>query len=58
MKLATVDDVMAWADDLTDIPEILPALKIGDDGSPTVLMPWDEGYAEALASPPPAGSTP
>lgn len=58
LKLETVADVMAWADGLGDIPEILPAIVMGDDGSRSVLMPWDEGYEAALASPPPEGSTP
>ncbi|MEK9837637.1 MAG: hypothetical protein VW396_01110, partial [Ilumatobacter sp.] len=57
LGLSTVAEVMSWAGSLSDIPEILPAIVIGDDGSRSVLMPWDEGYAEALAAPPPEGST-
>lgn len=57
LGLSTVAEVMSWAGGLSDIPEILPAIVIGDDGSRSVLMPWDEGYASALASPPAEGST-
>ena len=48
---------MQWADELTDIPELLPALVISEDGSPSVLMPGEVGYEEALAQPPAHGST-
>ena len=57
LDLETVDDVMAWADSLEDVPEILPAIVPNGEGPHRVLMPWDEGYAEALASPPLPGST-
>jgi len=57
LELATVEDVMTWADSLVDIPEILPAIVPNGEGPHRVLMPWDVGYAEALASPPAPGST-
>ena len=57
LDLKSVDEVMQWADQLTEIPEILPALVISADGSPSVLMPGEVGYEEALAQPPPHGST-
>lgn len=57
LDLESVDEVMHWADGLTEIPEILPALVMSADGSPSVLMPGEAGYEEALAKPPPHGST-
>ena len=57
LELESVDEVMQWADELTDIPELLPALVISEDGSPSVLMPGEVGYEEALAQPPAHGST-
>lgn len=58
LELDTVDAVMEWADALDDIPEILPAIVPQAEGPPTVLMPGDDGYQDALASPPPEGTTP
>ena len=57
LELDSVDEVMHWADGLSDIPEILPALVTAEDGSPSVLMPGEVGYEEALSQPPPHGST-
>lgn len=57
LDLDTVDDVMEWAEALTDIPCILPAIVPQGDGPPKVLMPWDDGYEAALAAPPVEGST-
>jgi 8-oxo-dGTP pyrophosphatase MutT (NUDIX family) len=57
LELDSVDAVMAWADALSDIPEILPAIVLGPDGERSVLLPGDEGYEAALAAPPPEGST-
>lgn len=57
LELDSVDEVMQWADGLKDIPEILPALVTSADGSPSVLMPGEDGYKEALSKPPPHGST-
>lgn len=57
LELGSVDEVMSWADQLSDIPEILPALVVSSDGSPSVLMPGEVGYEEALSQPPPHGST-
>ena len=48
--LDTVSQAVAWADDLGDIAEILPVIKPGDAASPTVLMPGDEGYEQAIAA--------
>ena len=57
LELDSVDEVMQWADGLKDIPEILPALVTSADGSPSVIMPGEDGYKEALSKPPPHGST-
>ena len=54
----TVADLLAWADNLGEIPEILPALRVNPDGTIATLMPHDDGYAEALSNPPTPGSTP
>tara|TARA_B110000263_G_scaffold249164_1_gene265944 strand:- start:1534 stop:2328 length:795 start_codon:yes stop_codon:yes gene_type:complete len=56
--MGSVDEVMNWADELSDIPEILPAIVVASDGSPSVVLPWEAGYEEALSQPPPDGSTP
>ena len=55
--MGSVGEVMNWADELSDIPEILPAIVIASDGSPSVLMPGEAGYENALSQPPPHGST-
>lgn len=55
--MGSVDEVMNWADELSDIPEILPAIVVASDGSPSVLMPGEAGYENALSQPPPHGST-
>ena len=55
--MGSVDEVMNWADELSDIPEILPAIVVASDGSPLVLMPGEAGYENALSQPPPRGST-
>jgi len=47
LALGTADDVMAWADNLADIPEILPVIVPQAEGPPTVLMPGDAGYTIA-----------
>ena len=57
VDMNSVDEVMRWANELSDIPEILPAIVIAADGSPTVLLPGDAGYEDALSQPPPPGST-
>ncbi len=57
LELRSVDQVMQWADSLSEIPEILPAISISSDGAPLVFMPGEPGYDEALAHPPPHGST-
>ena len=54
----TVDELLAWADNLGEIPEILPALRVNPDGTIATLMPDGDGYKEALANPPTPGSTP
>tara|TARA_B110000116_G_C16227615_1_gene312240 strand:- start:102 stop:344 length:243 start_codon:yes stop_codon:yes gene_type:complete len=56
--MGSVDEVMNWADELSDIPEILPAIVVASDGSPSVVLPWEAGYEEALSQPPLDGSTP
>ena len=38
VDMNSVDEVMRWANELSDIPEILPAIVIASDGSPTVLL--------------------
>ena len=48
---------MSWADGLSDIPEILPAISLSENGVPSVFMPGEAGYEEALLNPPPPGST-
>ena len=57
-EMDSVDVVMKWADELSNIPEILPAIFLDPEGSPVVLLPGEAGYEEALAEPPPPGSTP
>ncbi|MEC7915762.1 MAG: NUDIX hydrolase [Actinomycetota bacterium] len=58
LEMKSVDEVMRWADSLTEIPEILPAISVSSDGLPSVFLPGEPGYEEALAHPPPHGSTP
>ncbi|MDP7067066.1 MAG: NUDIX domain-containing protein [Acidimicrobiales bacterium] len=58
LEMKSVDEVMRWADSLTEIPEILPAISVSADGFPSVFLPGEPGYEEALAHPPPHGSTP
>jgi hypothetical protein len=57
VDMRSVDEVMNWADQLSDIPEILPAIVVASDGSPSVLLPWEAGYEDAISQPPPDGST-
>jgi 8-oxo-dGTP pyrophosphatase MutT (NUDIX family) len=57
VEMGSVDEVMSWADQLSDIPEILPAIIVASDGAPSVLLPWEVGYEDALSQPPPDGST-
>lgn len=57
-EVDTVADVLAWADGLGEIPEILPALRTDPDGTVVTVMPDDKGYDEAIANPPPPGSMP
>lgn len=56
LKAGTVAELMAWADGLEDVPAILPAIAVRPDGEVLTLLPEDEGYAEALANPPPPNS--
>ncbi len=44
----TVDEVLTWAAQVTDVPTILP-IVLAEDGNLVILRPGDEGYAEALA---------
>tara|TARA_B100002052_G_C15777957_1_gene550143 strand:- start:191 stop:1024 length:834 start_codon:yes stop_codon:yes gene_type:complete len=55
--IETVEEAMSWADGLSDIPEILPAISLSENGVPSVFMPGEAGYEEALLNPPPPGST-
>ncbi len=56
LEAGTVAELMAWADGLEDVPAILPAIAVRPDGEVLTLLPEDEGYAEALANPPPPNS--
>ena len=56
LELRSVDQVMQWADSLSEILR-LPAISISSDGAPLMFMPGEPGYDEALAHPPPHGST-
>ncbi|MYA83667.1 MAG: NUDIX domain-containing protein [Acidimicrobiales bacterium] len=56
LDVDTVADLMAWAGGLDDIPALLPAIAVTPDGEVLTLLPGDEGYDEAMANPPPAGS--
>jgi len=44
---ATVEQVLAWAEQVTDIPTVLP-LVLFEDGRLLILRPGDEGYTQAL----------
>ena len=55
--IETVEEAMSWAAGLSDIPEILPAISLSESGVPSVFMPGEAGYEEALLNPPPPGST-
>ena len=57
LELRSVDQVMKWADSLSEIPAILPAISVSSDGGPVVFLPGEAGYEDALAHPPPHGST-
>lgn len=50
--LSSVADAVAWADALGPIPSILPIIKPSDDQPPTVLMPGDDGYEDAVTASP------
>jgi 8-oxo-dGTP pyrophosphatase MutT (NUDIX family) len=43
----STDEVMAWAQGVTEVPTILPIVLI-EDGQLLILRPGDEGYEEAL----------
>ncbi|HWE70019.1 MAG TPA: hypothetical protein VG205_06635 [Acidimicrobiales bacterium] len=45
-RFRTTGEVMAWAEQVTDIPEVLPIVLI-EDGQVLILRPGDEGYEEA-----------
>ncbi len=48
-RFPTADDVVAWAASVTDVPTILPIVRI-EEGELVVLRPGDAGYAEAAAA--------
>jgi hypothetical protein len=56
-RFQTTGEAMAWAEQVTDIPVVLPIVLI-EDGQVLILRPGDEGYEEAaeakMASGPPA----
>ncbi|WP_420445788.1 NUDIX hydrolase [Candidatus Poriferisodalis sp.] len=58
LKVDTVADLLAWADELEDIPALLPAIAVSPEGEVLTLLPGDEGFEEASANPPPPGSMP
>ena len=45
-RFRTTGEAMAWAEQVTDIPEVLPIVLI-EDGQVLILRPGDEGYEEA-----------
>ena len=45
-RFRTTDEALAWAEQVTDIPEVLPIVLI-EDGQVLILRPGDEGYEEA-----------
>lgn len=55
-RFHTTGEAMAWAEQVTDIPVVLPIVLI-EDGQVLILRPGDEGYEEAaeakMASGPP-----
>ena len=56
LTCSSVNDAMAWAESLSEIPAILPAIGITENGT-EVYMPGEAGYETALANPPGEGST-
>ena len=56
LEVDNVADLMAWADELEDIPALLPAIATGPDGEVMTLLPGDEGFEEARANPPTPGT--
>ncbi len=44
----STDEVMAWAQQVTDVPTVLPVVIV-EDGHVLVLRPGDLGYEEAVA---------
>ncbi len=56
-RFHTTGEAMAWAEQVTEIPVVLPIVLI-EDGQVLILRPGDEGYEEAaeakMASGPPA----
>ena len=56
LTCSSVNDAMAWAESLSEIPAILPAISVTENGT-EVYMPGEAGYEEALANPPGEGST-
>ena len=56
-RFRTTGEAMAWAEQVTEIPVVLPIVLI-EDGQVLILRPGDEGYEEAaeakMASGPPA----
>jgi 8-oxo-dGTP pyrophosphatase MutT (NUDIX family) len=45
-RFRTTGEAMAWAEQVTDIPAVLPIVLI-EDGQVLILRPGDEGYEEA-----------
>jgi 8-oxo-dGTP pyrophosphatase MutT (NUDIX family) len=45
-RFQTTEEAMTWAEQVTDIPEVLPIVLI-EDGQVLILRPGDEGYEEA-----------
>jgi 8-oxo-dGTP pyrophosphatase MutT (NUDIX family) len=45
-RFRTTGDVMAWAEQVTDIPAVLPIVLM-EDGQLLILRPGDQGYEEA-----------
>jgi|TARA_B110000196_G_scaffold900_1_gene799 8-oxo-dGTP pyrophosphatase MutT (NUDIX family) len=56
LTCSSVDEAMAWAESLSEIPAILPAIATTENGT-EVYMPGEAGYEKALANPPGEGST-
>lgn len=47
-RFDSADALMAWAEQVTDVPTVLPIVLI-EDGQLVILRPGDPGYEEALA---------